>query len=241
MGGEIDKPQEAKIYVARDERKSSRLSDTIIAALIGGAVAVAGMYYQNMQMAEAEKTAIEKIETEQRTALKAIESAKEQAETKLSFDIRSHILTFSQEAFSENGTYEHQVAAVMRAFTLGGIEGALDVHRSFSNGATIRALEQILLADLKADQTMRIEDVLAQVPKVLFLDSRLDANIYCEALVGTGRTNIDAFAPTIRNLPIRMVARSFFPGGDENDEIDEIKSLIAVSYTHLTLPTKRIV
>lgn len=107
MAGDVDEHREARIFLARDDRKSSRISDTIVAAVIGGAVAVAGMYFtnktQNEQTKTGEKTALEKIEKEQETTLAAIEAARIEAETQLSFDVRSHILSFSNGVFSGSG------------------------------------------------------------------------------------------------------------------------------------------
>lgn len=221
-----DKPQEAKIYLARDDRKSSKISDTIVATLIGGIVAGVGMYLQNNRAVSSDQITIEQIQIERTSALDAIEAAKVQAETQLSFDIRAHILSFSEGVFSSSGTYEDQISAVMRAFVLNGVDGALDVHSAFRNGATIRALEQIHVGEIKPEERTSIAEVLEGIPKVLFLESRLDGNIYCEDLEGTGRTNIDAFAPHVRDLPIRMAARSFGPGEDEDDQIDRILDMI---------------
>lgn len=226
MGDGNEEPQETKIFVARDDRKSSKISDTIVAALIGAIVAGVGVYLQNKRSVSAEETSIERIQAEKETALAAIESAREKVEAQLSFDIRSHILTFSGSVFSSSGTYEDQISAVMRAAVLGGVEGAIDVHTAFRNGATIRALEQIQSGGIETADNSKISLVLEEIPKVLFLDSRLDANIYCRSLEGTGRTNIDAFAPEIRTLPIRMAARSFGPGENENEEIQAILDLI---------------
>lgn len=238
MNGDLDEPQETRIYLARDHRKSSRVSDTIIAALIGGAVAVAGMVLQSRQVDETEetvraeiaserKTALERIETERKMALAEIELARDEAEARLTFDIRSHILSFSKGPFSSPENFDGQISAMMRAFELGGLDGALSIHFAFRNGATIRALEQIEHRDLSMTEKATIKDVLSAIPKVLFLESRLPSNIYCERLVGTGRTNIDAFAPEIRDLPIRMAARSFFPGHDAKDEIKDLEELVA--------------
>lgn len=114
----------------------------------------------------------------------------------------------------------------MRARVLGGVAGALDVHTAFRNGATIRALEQIQLSESDPDEKAKIEEVLDEIPKVLFLESRLDDNVYCKSLVNTGRTNIDAFSRGIRDLPIRMAARSFLPVDGETDETDGLLNLI---------------
>lgn len=237
MTDDVDQPQEARVYLARDDRKSSRMSDTIIAALIGGAVAVTGMIIQDQQANEAEETTLagieaervntlDIIESERKNVLAEIELARTEAESRLTFDIRSHILSFSEGPFAGSGTYEGQISAVMRAFELGELDGALSVHYAFRNGATIRALEQLQLRELSPTERTNINNVLGAIPKVLFLESRLSSNIYCESLVGTGRTNIDAFAPEIRDLPIRMAARSFYPGDDEGDEIKAIAELV---------------
>lgn len=227
MGGDTGKDQEVKIFLKSESKKASRFSDAIIVALITCVTTLLGLFLTRAGL-------VSQIETAQRAAINEIQAARDIAENQLSFELRAHIFAIAENAFSDSGSYENQASAVIQAYVLGGVDGALYVHAAFRSGATVHALERIYhledeLNDGRGDAQINLSEVeraLQDVPSVLFLESTLDENIYCQTMEGTGRTNIDAFSPGLRDLPMRMVAKRFTPGATEAGQIGEILELI---------------
>jgi len=115
----------------------------------------------------------------------------------------------SQNLHAMTVSYEQTKATLKRIATLYGIETAVRFELPFRTGATIRALEEIqenLPNNSKTDHHL-IASALSDVPLVLFIDSRLPDNIFCDESIKISATNVDDIVELVKDLPVRIVGQ----------------------------------
>src|ERR1700741_264065 len=119
-----------------------------------------------------------------------------------------------QELHSQNleamqGSYEQSKATQKRIATIYGIETAVKFELPFRKGSTIRALEELEATSTNGSEEDRkkITDTLSAVPLVLFVDSQLPGNIYCDDSEMISATNVDDIVELVKDFPVRIAGQ----------------------------------
>jgi len=189
------------------EKSQSNIRVEFVGSIIAAVIAAGAAIYGVVQQSRADK--------DQHTV-----------ETKRANTEELNVVNEVKRLYSERldplkGDFETQRSTIKVLASLYGVPTAVKVESAFRTAATIRGLQDLtpgLERDLGSKvagspeklaietDLARIKDSLKDLPRVLFVESGLESNIYCEQSKRVGATNADDIRELIKSEPIRINA-----------------------------------
>jgi len=176
---------------------------SIIAAVIAAGAAIFGVVQQSRADKDQHTVETRRADTEELNVVNEVKRL------------------YSERLDPLKGDFETQRSTIKVLASLYGVPTAVKVESSFRTAATIRGLQD-LMPGLERDRDSqvvgskerlateadieRIKDSLEDLPRVLFVESGLESNIYCEDSKRVGATNADDIRELIKSEPIRINA-----------------------------------